>query len=54
MPIINLGQEATWGLSTSRGDLGWWMQVLLPLVKLMGWVVTAMGAAAVTGAIRRD
>ena len=54
VPLINLGQEAAWGPSTSRSLVGKWAHVLLPFVKVLGWVITAMGAAAVTGAIRRE
>lgn len=54
VPLINLGQEAAWGPSTSRSPIGKWAHVLLPFVKILGWVITAMGAAAVTGAIRRE
>lgn len=54
IPIVTLGQEAAWAPSTSRGPLGrvaWWIRWF---VKIIGWVLTAMTAAAVTGVIRRD
>lgn len=54
IPIVNLGQEAAWAPSTSRswwGKQGWWMRWF---AKAIGWVITALGAAAVTGVIRRD
>lgn len=54
VPIVALGQDAAWAPSTSRGVWGkvlwktrWWLNAL-------GWIVTAIGAAAVTGVIRRD
>ncbi|MEO1638740.1 MAG: hypothetical protein AAFU41_05775 [Pseudomonadota bacterium] len=54
VPIVALGQEASWAPSTTRGPWGkvlwsvrWWLIAL-------GWIVTAIGAAAVTGVIRRD
>ena len=54
IPIVNLGQEAAWAPSTSRswwGRQGWWMRWF---AKAIGWVLTALAAAAVTGVIRRD
>ena len=54
VPLINVGQEAAWGPSTSRSWLGRWAHWGLPLVKVMGWLITALAASAVTGAIRRD
>ena len=53
IPIINLGQETAWAPSTSRSPLGriaWWVRWI---AKTIGWVVTALGAAAITGVIRR-
>jgi len=53
IPIVNLGQEDAWAPSTSRswwGRQGWWIRWI---VKILGWVFTALGAAAVTGVIRR-
>jgi len=54
VPIISFGQTDAWAPSTSRGDWGktlWWLEWLLSLA---GWIVTALGAAAITGLIRRD
>lgn len=54
IPIINLGQEAAWAPSTSRSDwgrAGWWIRWF---AKVIGWMVTALGAAAITGVIRND
>lgn len=54
VPIISLGQEASWAPSTTRGPWGqvlWWVRWWLIA---LGWIVTAIGAAAVTGVIRRD
>lgn len=53
IPIVNFGQEDAWAPSTSRswwGQQGWWMRWF---AKALGWVFTALGAAAVTGVIRR-
>jgi len=54
VPLVSLGQEASWAPSTTRGPWGqmlWWVSWWLIV---LGWVVTAIGAAAVTGVIRRD
>jgi len=54
IPIVDLGQEAAWAPSTSRsplGQIGWWLRWF---AKAVGWVVTALVAAALTGVIRRD
>ena len=55
IPLDALGQEKTWAPSASRG---WWGEVghrLRWLVQMSGWVITAIGAALVTGLIgRRD
>ena len=54
VPIVNLGQEQAWAPSTSRsplGQIGWWVRWF---TKFIGWLLTALGAAAVTGVIRRD
>ena len=54
VPLVSLGQEAAWAPSTTRGPWGqtlWWVRWWLIV---LGWIVTAIGAAAVTGVIRRD
>jgi len=54
VPLVSLGQEASWAPSTTRGPWGqvlWWVRWWLIA---LGWIVTAIGAAAVTGVIRRD
>ncbi len=54
IPIVNLGEESAWAPSTSRsplGRIGWWLRWF---AKGLGWVVTALGAAAITGVIRKD
>lgn len=53
VPLVDLGQQSSWGPSTERGPLGrigWWLRWVLEVV---GWVVTALAAAAVTGLVRR-
>lgn len=54
VPIISLGQEASWAPSTTRGPWGWWLWWVRWFLTALGWIVTAIGAAAVTGVIRRD
>ena len=54
IPIISLGQEEAWAPSTTRGDWGWHAWWLRWVLKVMGWIVTALGAAAITGIIRRE
>ncbi|WP_299724490.1 hypothetical protein [uncultured Tateyamaria sp.] len=54
IPIIDFGQTAAWSPSTTRGPWGfhlWWGSWILTV---MGWIVTALGAAAITGIIRRE
>ncbi len=54
VPIVSLGQEASWAPSTTRGPWGWWLWWTRWWLIALGWIVTAIGAAAVTGVIRRD
>ena len=54
VPIVSLGQEAAWAPSTTRGPWGWWLWGARWWLISLGWIVTAIGAAAVTGVIRRD
>ncbi|GHH00988.1 hypothetical protein [Pseudodonghicola xiamenensis] len=54
IPIIDLGQTAAWAPSTARGDWGRRLWRCGFLLQMAGWIVTALGAAAITGIIRRD
>ncbi len=54
VPLVNLGQEDAWAPSTSRGWPGKIAHWVLPIVEVLGWIITALGAAAVTGVIRRE
>lgn len=54
IPIINLGQTDAWAPSTERGPWGWRLWAASFVLTLAGWIVTALGAAAITGIIRRD
>ncbi|KIC26149.1 MULTISPECIES: hypothetical protein [unclassified Leisingera] len=54
IPIINFGQTDAWAPSTERGTWGyhlWWARWVFTT---LGWIVTALGAAALTGIIRRE
>ncbi|RXV66750.1 hypothetical protein C6W92_02820 [Roseovarius sp. A46] len=53
IPLVDLGQEAAWTATTATawGSVAW---VLSWFLKLFGWIVTAVGAAAITGIIRRE
>lgn len=54
VPIVQLGQEAAWAPSTSRSDwgrAGWWIRWFAMAI---GWIVTALAAAAITGVIRKE
>nr|MDA3858177.1 hypothetical protein [Roseovarius sp.] len=53
LPLDALGQEAAWAPSKERGALGalgYWMR--MP-IQLAGWVITAVGAAVLTGLVGR-
>ena len=53
VPLVDLGQESAWSASTvtSFGILVRWLTFALQII---GWIITALGAAAITGIIRRD
>ncbi|NBC94839.1 MAG: hypothetical protein GVY27_00635 [Deinococcus-Thermus bacterium] len=54
IPIIAFGQTDAWAPSTTRGPWGerlWWARWWL---SALGWVAAALGAAAVSGIIRKD
>jgi hypothetical protein len=53
IPVLELGQTQNWSPSKDRGPWGhtlWWSRWVL---MSLGWVVTALGAAAATGIIQR-
>lgn len=53
IPVLELGQTRSWSPSKDRGPWGhtlWWARWVL---MSLGWVVTALGAAAATGIIQR-
>jgi hypothetical protein len=54
IPIINFGQTDAWAPSTERGWWGWHLWWARWVFSLLGWIVTALGAAAITGIIRQE
>ncbi len=54
IPIIDFGQTSAWAPSTTRGGWGWHLWWARWVLGALGWIVSALGAAAVTGIIRRD
>ena len=54
IPIIDIGQTGAWAPSTTRGNWGWRLWWLKGVLSVFGWIVTAFGAAAIAGIIRRD
>ncbi|MDB2607647.1 hypothetical protein N9Y66_02285 [Planktomarina temperata] len=55
IPLDALGQEKNWAPSAELGGWGDWGHRLRWLVQMAGWVITAIGAAVLTGLIgRRD
>ncbi|SUS05175.1 conserved hypothetical protein [uncultured Defluviicoccus sp.] len=53
LPIIDFHQEAWW-LPDEADVRGFWTQVYLWLHIALGWLLTTLGIAAVTGIIKRD
>jgi hypothetical protein len=54
IPIVDLGQTQAWAPSTNRGWWGkqlWWARWVFTSA---GWIISALGAAAITGVIRRE
>lgn len=54
LPLVELGQEAAWAPSPARGWLGWFAHHAQKVFVILGWIVAAIFAGAVTGIIRRD
>lgn len=54
IPIVDFGQTQAWSPSTNRGPWGkklWWMRWAFTA---FGWIISALGAAAITGVIWRE
>ncbi|PIE11650.1 MAG: hypothetical protein CSA72_00560 [Rhodobacterales bacterium] len=55
IPLDALGQEDAWAPSPVRGTWGWIGFATGWLTQMLGWIITAVSAAAVTGLVgRRD
>lgn len=54
VPIVTIGQNEAWAPSTTRGPWGWHLWWARWILTVLGWIVTAVGAAAITGIIRRE
>lgn len=53
IPLVPLGQEDTWA-PTTKTFWGTALWVVILFIKPLGWVITALGAAAIAGLIRRE
>lgn len=54
IPIIDLNQTDTWTPSTNRGLWGQRLWRYGFLLNLAGWIITALGAAALTGIVQKE
>ncbi len=54
IPIISFGQTDAWAPSTERSWAGWILWWWRWIFTLAGWIVTALGAAAITGYVSRE
>jgi hypothetical protein len=54
VPIVTIGQTEAWAPATNRGPWGWHLWWARWVLTVLGWIVTAVGAAAITGIIRRE
>ena len=54
IPILDLGQTDAWAPSKDRGPMGWWLWWLRWPLAASGWLVTALGVAAITGIMQRN
>lgn len=54
VPVLDLGQTDAWAPSPARGEWGYRLFYLQKIFIVLGWVVTAIAAAAISGMIRRD
>lgn len=54
VPVLDLGQTDAWAPSPARGGWGYWMFYAQKMFIVLGWVVTAIAAATISGMIRRD
>ena len=53
IPVLDLGQTDAWAPSRDRGFWGWGLWWGRWALVALGWIVTALGAAAITGIMQR-
>ena len=53
IPLVDLRQKDRWmpDLHSERAGLGWWLRLLVWGLTLLGWVLSSLVLAAVTGVI---
>ncbi len=54
IPVLSLGQTDAWAPSSGRGPWGWALWWGRWWLIASGWIVSALGAAAVTGIVKQD
>jgi hypothetical protein len=54
VPFLDLGQTNAWAPSKDRGPWGWWLWWMRWVLAALGWIVTGLGVAAVTGVMQRN
>ncbi|MFM7443992.1 MAG: hypothetical protein ACKO2N_08780, partial [Tabrizicola sp.] len=53
VPLVDIGQKSAWSATTVTWT-GWSTRILTMVLEVWGWIVTALGAAAVTGLVQRN
>ena len=54
VPLVDFGQDSDWAPSTTRSEWGRVLHWSEPVIRLIGWVVSALGAAAIAGIVRNE
>ncbi|MBO4210756.1 hypothetical protein, partial [Micromonospora echinofusca] len=53
IPLVHVGQFDSWRI-TGQGHLGWALVAFSWLATILGWVITSLAVAGITGIIRKD
>jgi hypothetical protein len=53
VPLVDIGQKSAWSATTVTW-LGWATRILTMALEVWGWIITALGAAAITGLVQRN
>jgi len=53
VPIVDLGQQSAWSATTVSWT-GWFARIGTMVLEVLGWIVTALAAASVTGLVQRN